>query len=258
MPQPFIVESVLTLLKGEKNFPSLSVLDLSCGEGELLVLCKQQGCSVRGSRYRSGDYIIQRDRLEQETQGETIRADEGIDLHKPLPYADASFDVVILTEVIEHLAEYRTVMYEAARIVKPGGAVIITTPNIFRLHSRWNFFLFGTHKVINRRLGWDLRREDLYAYHISPVDVPYLHVLPHQGELDLEQYKLTRFKWRHAVWLLGYPLFKALALMYYRGGKAGSTRRAGDNKLRGLMSSFAILFSEQLCFLYRRHREDRR
>lgn len=252
MPQPFIVQSVLTFLRGEKHFPRLSVLDLSCGEGELLVLCKEAGCSVRGSRYRSGDYIIKRDQIAQGAQADGISIDEGIDLHKPLPYADESYDVVILTEVIEHLAEYRTVMYEAARVVKRGGVVIVTTPNIFRLHSRWNFFLFGTHKVINRRLGWDLGREDLYAYHISPVDVPYLHILAHHGGLELEQYRLTRFKWRHAVWLLGYPLFKVLALMYYRGGKPGSTRRSGDDNLRGVMSSFAILFSEQLCFLYRK------
>jgi SAM-dependent methyltransferase len=252
MPQPFIVESVTALLRGEKNFPNFSVLDLSCGEGELLVAFKGLGCEVRGSRYRSEDYIIRQDRLTASAEASSISIDEGIDLHRALPYEDESFDVVILTEVIEHLAEYRTVMYEAARVVKRGGAVIVTTPNIFRLHSRWNFFLFGTHKVINRRLGWDLGPNDLYAYHISPVDVPYLHVLAHHGGLDLDKFKLTRFKWRHSVWLLAYPLFKLLALLFYRGGTPGSPRRVGDDKLRGVMSSFAILFSEQLCFLYRK------
>jgi SAM-dependent methyltransferase len=252
MPQPFIVDSVISLLREENSFPNLSVLDLSCGEGELLVTCKELGCQVRGSRYRSEDYIIRHDRLVMNPSASSIVIDEGVDLHKALPYENESFDVVILTEVVEHLVEYRTVMYEAARVVKPGGIVIVTTPNIFRLHSRWNFFLFGTHKVINRRLGWDLAPNDLYAYHISPVDVPYLHVLAHHGGLDLEKFKLTRFKWRHAVWLLGYPLFKLLALLYYRGGSRGSVRRAGDDKLRGVMSSFATLFSEQLCFLYRR------
>ena len=252
MPQPFIVESVTALLQKEKAFPKLSVLDLSCGEGELLVTFKELGCEVRGSRYRSEDYIIRHDRLATSAEASSIPIDEGIDLHRALPYKDESFDVVILTEVIEHLAEYRTVMYEAARVVKRGGALIVTTPNIFRLHSRWSFFLFGTHKVINRRLGWDLGPTDLYAYHISPVDVPYLHVLAHHGGLELETFKLTRFKWRHAIWLLGYPLFKLLALLYYRGGSQGSLRRAGDDKLRGVMSSFSILFSEQLCFLYRK------
>lgn len=252
MPQPFIVESVTMFVRAERSFPNLSVLDLSCGEGELLVAFKELGCEVRGSRYRSEDYIIRQDRLQASAYASSIPIDEGVDLHKALPYADESFDVVILTELIEHLVEYRTVMYEAARVVRRGGAVIVTTPNIFRLHSRWNFFLFGTHKVINRRLGWDLGPQDLYAYHISPVDVPYLHVLAHHGGLDLENFKLTRFKWRHGVWLLGYPFFKLLALMYYRGGSRGSVRRAGDDKLRNVMSAFSILFSEQLCFLYRK------
>lgn len=252
MPQPFIVDSVITLLREEKSFPHISMLDLSCGEGELLVACKELGCQVRGSRYRAEDYIIRQDRLAMNASGASVVIDEGVDLHKALSYENESFDVVILTEVIEHLAEYRTVMYEAARIVKSGGAVIVTTPNIFRLHSRWNFFLFGTHKVINRRLGWDLTPNDLYAYHISPVDVPYLHVLARHGGLDLETFRLTRFKWRHCVWLVAYPLFKLLAFLYYRGGSRGSLRRVGDEKLRRVMSSFAILFSEQLCFLYRK------
>ena len=53
------------------------------------------------------------------------------DLEKiPYPIADSSFDVVLLTEVFEHLREYpaRT-LAEGHRILRPGGLLVLSTPN---------------------------------------------------------------------------------------------------------------------------------
>jgi SAM-dependent methyltransferase len=245
MPQNFIVEKVLSNIKCESNFPNISVLDLSCGEGEILTKLSNLGCEVRGTRFCSNDYIIENDLIKNHNESK-IPIDNEIDLTKPLPYKDKSFNVVILTEVIEHIPEYRSIIYESSRILKPNGLLILTTPNIYRLHSRFQFFLFGNHKVINRRLGWDLGKEDLYAYHISPVDFLYLHVLMYQVNLKIESFVFTRFKWRHAGWLMVYPLFKMLAYIYYRKGNINSLRRKGDDDLRKYMTSFPIMFSEQL------------
>lgn len=45
------------------------------------------------------------------------------------PYADASFDAVILTDVLEHVADERATLNELYRVLKPGGCLIITTPH---------------------------------------------------------------------------------------------------------------------------------
>jgi len=45
------------------------------------------------------------------------------------PYADDSFDAVILTDVLEHVADERATLNELFRVLKPGGCLIITTPH---------------------------------------------------------------------------------------------------------------------------------
>lgn len=45
-----------------------------------------------------------------------------------LPFADASFDLVLLTDVIEHIGEDVAALREARRVLRPGGDLLITVP----------------------------------------------------------------------------------------------------------------------------------
>lgn len=65
------------------------------------------------------------------------------DLKQPLPYRDGSFDAVLLSEVVEHLHETPELLRECLRVLRPGGYVLITTPNL------WD---------IRRPLAWLTRR----------------------------------------------------------------------------------------------------
>ena len=51
------------------------------------------------------------------------------DLDAPLPIADGLADVTAAVEVIEHLENPRAFVRELARITRPGGFVVLTTPN---------------------------------------------------------------------------------------------------------------------------------
>jgi 2-polyprenyl-3-methyl-5-hydroxy-6-metoxy-1,4-benzoquinol methylase len=71
------------------------------------------------------------------------------DLNVPLPGRDDTFDVVVAPEVIEHLENPRFMMREIFRILRPGGAAIVTTPNneswrsLIALLVRGHFTEFG-------------------------------------------------------------------------------------------------------------------
>jgi len=46
-----------------------------------------------------------------------------------LPFENNFFDVVVCTEVLEHIEDYKRVLQEFSRVLKPGGSFIITFPN---------------------------------------------------------------------------------------------------------------------------------
>ena len=103
------------------------VLDLGCLDGTIGQLFVHQGNRVTG-------IDASRNALE------TARA-RGLDarlgnLDEPLPFADASFDIVFAGEIIEHVAHANAFASEAFRVLRPGGAFIVTTPNLAALGRR--------------------------------------------------------------------------------------------------------------------------
>lgn len=54
----------------------------------------------------------------------------------PFPFGDASFDIVLFCEIIEHLLmDPAKVLREIRRVLKPNGQLILTTPNVSRLEN---------------------------------------------------------------------------------------------------------------------------
>lgn len=60
-----------------------------------------------------------------------------------LPFEDAAYDLVLNTQVLEHVKDPAKVCKELARVLKPGGSLFLTTPQSSPLHNLpWNFFNF--------------------------------------------------------------------------------------------------------------------
>ena len=60
-----------------------------------------------------------------------------------LPYEDDTFDATVSIEVIEHVEDQFHFLREMARVTKPNGIVIVTTPNTLNLNSRLRTLLWG-------------------------------------------------------------------------------------------------------------------
>ena len=110
--------------------PGLHVLDLGCRTGALT------------QHYAEGNDVVgidvDRGALEQAVERlgiETMWAD----VEEGLPFDDASFDVVVAGEVLEHLADPATAVGNVMRVLKPGGRFVGSVPNAFRLKSRLRY-----------------------------------------------------------------------------------------------------------------------
>jgi SAM-dependent methyltransferase len=74
-----------------------------------------------------------------------------------LPFESESFDVAFSTQVIEHVAEYPTLLKEAFRLLKPQGHLIISGPMYWHLHEEphdfYRFTKYGFRHILVIRLS---------------------------------------------------------------------------------------------------------
>jgi len=131
--------------------PGDSILDIGPGQGEILnAIYSQFGNSVKLSAIDRHQFVLEN----CPTNTELIKMDLGIlgdyqDGINQMPVPDHSFDVIILTEVIEHITFPQLFLAEISRIINPDGYFIVSTPNIHCLGNRLAV-LFGMDKVFPR------------------------------------------------------------------------------------------------------------
>jgi len=65
------------------------------------------------------------------------------DCNAPLPFRTGAFDAVLSREGIEHFENQAGFMRECARVLRPGGRIVVTTPNVMHLSARLSAMLTG-------------------------------------------------------------------------------------------------------------------
>ncbi len=107
-----------------------------------------------------------------------------------LPYADASFNVVIIKHIVEHLPDPAQSLREIGRVTEPGGMLILATPNLGSLlkpwkGDKWIGYQDPTHISLKPPEEWLnlIRNADfspLRVFSDGFWDVPYLPLIPKQ------------------------------------------------------------------------------
>lgn len=142
-------------------------LDIGCSTGALLQIVAKlspgirlTGCDVSRARLAEAGALCPDARLDE------------VDANKPLPYGAGEFDSITCFEVLEHLDAPGILLKEMWRTLRPGGLVLMTTPNADALMRRlrpsnWyalndpSHLIFFTPYVLSfslGRVGFTLKR----------------------------------------------------------------------------------------------------
>ena len=89
------------------------------------------------------------------------------DMTQPLPLGDEAVDIVVCQEGIEHVPNQLAVLEEFNRVLKPGGTLILTTPNSSHIRARVSRMLVGS----------DLLK------HLPPSEVDSIWLADHSGKI---------------------------------------------------------------------------
>ena len=110
--------------------PGGVILDLGCGVGDLMIELDARGYGVRGVDSSPESIATARRRLPRLGHQSLL-----VGSLTQLPVSDEIADVAVLIEVVEHLLDrdLGPVLHEAFRVIKPGGRILVSTPNAERL-----------------------------------------------------------------------------------------------------------------------------
>jgi ArsR family transcriptional regulator len=125
--------------------PPLDVIDIGCGEGYLTIEAARWARTVVGVD-RSPAVLARARQLAERRRVTNITWKRG-DIER-VPVSDASFDVALLSQTLHHAADPGRAVHEAARVLRPGGRVLILD---LRTHDE----SWVRHKLGDRWQGFD-------------------------------------------------------------------------------------------------------
>lgn len=122
----------------------LQILEMACGRGGFVRELARSGARIAGCDFSFSALRVAKSKLSESglkklggqlVQGEAQR----------LPFADASFDVVISCETIEHMPDAQSALNEMYRVVRHGGRLFLTTPNYLNFMGLYEVYALLRH-----------------------------------------------------------------------------------------------------------------
>lgn len=176
-----------------------------------------------------------------------------IDLNRRFPIEDQQFDFVSCIEGIEHLQDQFQFIRECSRVLKPGGCLVLSTPNILNLASRLKFLLSGFYSLFARPIS---EHSQVPVFdHINPVTYYQLRYMLHTQGFRISEITTDLFRRSAAaLWLL-----RPLIGLYTRRTmhkERDPRQRAANREIRQALMSRELLLGRTL--IVAAHKTDRR
>jgi len=238
MPNSAILKAV-TAAWSEHEGQGKKMLDLSCGGGDTARV-------LAGLDYRvvATDYGAPPPMPGVERVG-------GVDLNCFLPFQRETFDAVDLVEVIEHIENQPQLIREIARILRPGGRVLISTPNVLNIVSRLRFLFTGFLRGRVRPAHYTSKpgqAPNIYLLHFYEL----YYLLFHYG-FEIEKLRRTRVKFGARIFT--YPLLPVMwltSLIAVIGAEKDPVQRRYNWQILSHLFDPALLLSDNIVVMARK------
>lgn len=181
MSHPVIHDTVWKTL-AKKNLKYATALDVGAGRGEFVSFLSKKtdwklyGVDLMYSKIPNVEWFVQ-------------------DLNRNLQFQDEKFDLVSCIEVVEHVENPRKLVREMYRILRPGGLMVLSTPN----NQSWRAilsYIFREHFVAFTASS--------YPAHITAVNRADLSRMCNEAGFIDVQFEYTNSgalpKWTHVSW----------------------------------------------------------
>jgi 2-polyprenyl-3-methyl-5-hydroxy-6-metoxy-1,4-benzoquinol methylase len=200
------------------------LLDIGCAMGHFMLAAQQYGARVVGVELSQEQVAYARSVYGLEAYADYFEA---------LNFEPASFDVVTLWSVIEHVHDPKQVLAKVHALLKPGGLVIMRTPNQESLITditRAMYVLSGgryflpiysddhIYRFSSKSISTLLEMTSFEVLHIAQDD--NLKVM--QARMHLQRFRLARNLVLGAIHLLSKPLRKENQLLVYARARQGA------------------------------------
>jgi SAM-dependent methyltransferase len=217
-----IAELILTA--GHKR-----VLDVPCGTGALTQMLLERGVEVVSADLNPEAFAI---------PGRTCRR---ADLNARLPFDDGQFDAIACIEGIEHIENPHLLAREANRILRVGGMVYVSTPNVLSIRSRLSYLLRGYPDQFHYMIDIDppTGAERTMA-HINPVGFLELRYTLSQWGFRVDVVETNRLVKKRSL------LSQFLRLFMMTKGRRSAAAHPSVAGVRSALLSDAVLFGEAL------------
>lgn len=203
-----------------------SILDIGAGQGALSARLQEAGARVCACDVVPEQFDV---------TGIDFRA---VTSDGRLPFEDRAFDVVVAIEVVEHVDGHDRFFAEVARVLRPGGIMMFTTPNILSLKSRMRFLLTGFYYSFGPLEPF---ARDPVSQHIAPFSVNRYEWVMSQHGLRLAGLETDRLQTSSILLSFLVPFIRLATWLQFRESPIASRQNAS-----------VALFGRKLIVLARR------